>query len=274
MPFFQNVFDFEFRPSLIGSDRQYQTGWKIKGNTNRSDYMLSHAAEPYNLTASNILTFNYAYDIKFMNYASLSVALNGASLAAVTAHEVVNSLNTNAIFADLFTAIVYPSTDNSSINNKVLIKGKKNRATWRAYISNTSAETILNFNKNAPVAELPNLFTKYDIQQRFAYPELGGDRLILLNPANPIDAAIITAAGFNPASPKADWELLAGSSDAYWFYKKTYVAGNLTEEIKYPAGAGVGAAAKKTFYGYDGGGNLIKVCETPYVLQSGDLVTP
>ena len=32
--------------------------------------------------------------------------------------------------------------------------------------------------------------------------------------------------------------------------------------------------AVSDFYGYDGGGNLIKVCETPYVLQSGDLVTP
>jgi hypothetical protein len=274
MPFFQNVFDFEFRPSFIGSDRQYQTGWKIKGNTNRSDYMVSNALDPYNLTASNVLTFNYAYDVNFMNYASLSVTLTGASLAAVTAHEVVNSLNSNVNFSDLFTALVYPSSDINSNSNKVLIKAKKNRAIWRAYIGSTSAETILNFNKNAPVAELPSLFEKYDIQKRFSYPELGSDRLVLLDPANPVDAAIITAAGFNPASPSEDWQLLAGSSDAYWFYKKTYAAGNLTEEIKYPAGAGVGSAAKKTYYGYDGGGNLIKVCETPYVLQSGDLVTP
>lgn len=274
MPFFQNVFDFEFRPSLIGSDRQYQTGWKIKGNTNRSDYMVNHAVEPYNLTASNILTINYAFDSHLLNYASISITLSGASLAAVTAQEVVNSLNGNATFADLFTAIAYPASSSAGSLNKILIKSKRDRAIWRAYISNTSAETILNFNKMAPVAELPSLFEKYDISKRFSNQDLGSERLIVLNPANLVDAAIISAAGFNPASPKADWQLLAGSSDAYWFYKKTYAAGLLTEEIKYPAGAGVGSAAKKTYFGYDGGGNLIKVCETPYVLQSGDLVTP
>ena len=42
-----NVFDFEFRGSLLSADRQYQQTFKIKANTNRSDYILSGNAEPY-----------------------------------------------------------------------------------------------------------------------------------------------------------------------------------------------------------------------------------
>jgi hypothetical protein len=183
-------------------------------------------------------------------------------------------LNAKSVFSALFVASLYPSSKSPNSPNKVLIKTKRDKGSWRAYISNGSAESIMKFNKNAVVAELPSYFEKYGLSNRFTYPDLGPDRLLILDPANPVDAAVITDAGLNPLTPKADWQLLAGSSDAYWFYKKTYVAGKVTEEIKYPAGAGVGFAAKKTFFGYDGGGNLIKVCETPYVLQSGDLVTP
>ena len=274
MSFFQNLFNFEFRPTMMGSDRQYQTGWHIKGNTNRSDYMVSSSVEPFNLLGNNVLTLNYAFDVNLMDYANLNVTLSGAVATAVTAKEVCDVLNADSVFSALFIASLYSSSKAPTSPNKVLIKSKRDRGNWRAYVSNGSAESIMKFNKNAVVAELPSYFEKYALSNRFTYQDLGPDRLLLLDPANPIDAAVITDAGFNPLTPKADWQLLAGSSDAYWFYKKTYVAGKVTEEIKYPAGAGVGFAAKKIFYGYDGSGNLIKVCETPYVLQSGDLVTP
>jgi hypothetical protein len=278
MPFFQNVFDFEFRPSMIGADRDYQPGWKIKGNTNRSDYMFSGNSGNFNLGANDTLTINYAYDPEFKNYAALPITITAASMTNVTPTEVVSSLNNNAIFAGLFVASAVPSLNNPNSPNKILIKGNKSRGNFRAYISNTSAETILKFNKNAPVAELPTLFEKYSIANRFAYPEFGPDRLILLDTSNSVDQAVITAAGFDYNSPKEDWQLLSGASDAYWFYNKTYNAsapgsGLISTEIKYPAGATAGFAAKKTYYLYSGA-LLTAVMETPYVITSGDLVTP
>jgi len=273
MPFFQNVFDFEFRPSLIGSDRQYQTGFKLKGNTNRSDYMLCGNVEPYNLTGNTVLTLNYAYDPALLGYASLPITITATNIASVTALEVVNSLNANATFADLFVAQLYSSGKSSTTLNKILIKAKRSKGNFRAYVSNGAAESILKFNYEAPVGELPTLFEKYALENRFDYPNLGPDRLVLLNPLSAVDAAVITAAGFNPASPTPDWQLLAGSSDGYWFYKRSYTGTVLDYEIKYPAGATEGYLAKKTFYTYTAG-NLTAIMETPYVLTSADLVTP
>jgi hypothetical protein len=275
MSYFQNVFDFEFRPSLIGSDRQYQTGWKLKGNTNRSDYMLSGNTEPFNFTGNTVLRFSYAFDPSYLNYTDLDVTITGASIAAVTAQEVVNSLNSNSTFADLFVASVSPSLNTANSSGKIIIKGKRSRGQWRAYVVNYQAEGVLQFNKNAPIGQFPELFEKYAIENRWSWPDVGADRIVLLNPgANAIDSAYITAAGYNPLLPLGDWQLLAGSSDAYWFTKSSYLAGVLSSEIVYPAGAGVGFAAKKITYKYDGGGNLTERCEIPYVLQSGDLMTP
>lgn len=273
MPFFQNVFDFEFRPSLIGADRDYQTGWKIKGNTNRSDYMISGGSGNFNFGANNVLTINYAYDPDFKNYAALPITITAATITNATATEVVNSLNGNSIFSTLFVASAVPSSNSPNSPSKILIKANRSRGNFRAYISNGSAETVLKFNKNAPVAELPTLFEKYSIDNRFAYPEYGPDRLILLDTSNPVDQAVITSAGFDYTSPKADWQLLAGSSDGFWFYKRTYISGVISSEIKYPAGSDIGFAAKKTYYAYNGS-DLIGIMETPYVLASGDLITP
>lgn len=273
MPFFQNVYDFEFRPTLIGSDRQYQTGWKLKANTNRSDYMLSGNHEPFDLTGNNIFTINYCYDPNFVNYAALQINISAVSLASVQASEIVSSLNADPTFASLFVASLYPSTNIPTSPNKILIKALKSKGNFRSYVSNSSAETIISFNKFAPIAELPTLFEKYTIANRFVYPNLGADRILKLDPGNTYEASLITAAGLNPSSPTPDWQLLAGSSDAYWFYNRTYTSGVIATEIKYPAGATVGYLGKKTYYKYSGS-DLIGVMETPYVLSSGDLITP
>ena len=270
MSFFQNVFDFEFRPTVIGSDRQYQTGWKLKANANRSDYMACFQMEPYNLTANNILTINFAYDPTLLAYASISVTISAASLASASALEVVNSLNSDSIFSSYFIAKLFGSAGSPY---KVLITSKKTKGGFRAYISNTSAETVLQFNRNAPIVELPTYFEKFALVNKNANPTLGPDRVVLLNPGNAYEASLITLAGLDPTSPKADWQLLAGSSDAYMFYKRTYVTGVMTEEIKYPAGATAGFLAKKTYYKYSGS-DLVAVCETPYTLTDADLVTP
>jgi hypothetical protein len=273
MSFFQNVFDFEFRPTIIGADRQYQTGWKLKANANRSDYMTNYQVEPYNLTGNNVFTINFAYDPTLLAYASHAVTLSGANIAAVTALEVVNSLNADSMFSSFFTAKLFGTAGSP---NKILITSKKSKGGFRAYISNTSAETVLQFNRNAPITELPTYFEKYAIENKNSNPDLGPDRVVLLDPAVSYEASLISWAGLDPTSPKADWELLAGSSDAYMFYKNSYDGSNrLVEEIKYPAGATAGFLAKKTTYKYTGASTVpSQKCEIPYVLVTGDLLTP
>ena len=273
MAFFQNVFDFEFRPTLFGADRQYQMSFRLPANANRSDYMLSGLAEPYNFATYNTITINYAIDTNFVNYCPIIVNVAGATAAATTATEVATAMNSNSYFSAIFSAHVYPSTGVAGSANKVLITGKQSRGIFRAYISNNGAESVIRFNKNAPVRELPSLYSKYTIANRFNYPNLGPDRIIQLSPADPMDATIITDAGFNPSSPKADWQLLQGVNDAFFFYKRTYSGGVITQEIKYYAGASAGDLAKKTYYTYSGS-DLVGVMGTPYVLQSGDLITP
>ena len=265
MSFFQNVFDFEFRGTLFGADRRYQTTYKIPANVNRSDYIISSNSGVYNLTGNTDLTMNYAYDPDLRNYASLTINVSGSVVSATSVNEIISALNSNSVFSSYFRAY--------NQENKVLIKASKPKVCFRAYVSNTSAETIIGFNKNAPVVELPSFFERYSVENRFAYPDLGSNRLILLDPSDPTDAAVITAAGLNPASPKEDWELLKGTNDAFWFYKRTYSAGQITSEIKYQAGSVAGDLAKKTNYEYSGS-DLIGITEIPYILQSGDLITP
>ena len=264
MSFFQNVFDTEFRASLFSADRRLQSSYKASANTNRSDYMAS-AEGPYNLTGNTDLTINYAYDPALIGYAPLTIDVSGTSPASTSVYEVVSALNSNVTFSDIFNATVS--------SNRVLITSKKNRALFKAYISNSSAEKLLGFNSKAPVVELPSYFERYSFENRFDYKDLGSHRLVLLNPSDPTDAAIISNAGLDPLNPTPDWKLLKGSNDAFWFYKRAYTAGQLTSEIKYPAGASEGDLAKKTYYVYDGS-DLINVMETPYILQSGDLMTP
>jgi hypothetical protein len=273
MSFFQNVFDFEFRPTLFGADRQYQMTWKMPANANRSDYMLSGNAEPFDLSTLPNFTINYAYDPAFKNYSSLTINVAGSTASATTAAEVVAILNGNANFASLFTAILYPSTRLPASPNKILIKGLRSKGDFRSYVSNTGAEQIIQFNKHAPIRELPSYFNRYTISNLFAYPSLGPDRVLELNPGDTYEASLIDAAGFDSSNPKEDWQLLQGLNDAYWFYKKTYTSGVITAEIKYPAGAVTGDLAKKTNYQYSGS-DLISITEIPYVLASGDLITP
>lgn len=265
MSFFQNVFETEFRGSLMSGDRRLASNFKIGPNSNGSNYMLSSVAGPFDLTANTDLTINFAYDPLLLGYASISVNISGVTVSETTPLDVVTALNGDAIFADLFVA--------SSVNGKILIKSKGNKPNFRAYISNGGAESVLKFNAKAPVVELPQYFERYAFENRFDYQRLGPHRLVLLDETDATDAAIITAAGFDPLSPTPDWELLAGGNDAFFFTKRTYSGGKLATEIVYPAGAREGDLAKKTFYTYSGS-DLIETMETPYVLTSGDLVTP
>lgn len=265
MSFFQNVFDFEFRGSLFSADRQYQSTYKIPANSNRSDNMLSGNEGPYDLSVNNTLTLNFAFDPELRNYSEIAVNVAGLNPALTKTQEIVDSLNSNTVFTGYFTAF--------NISNKVGIKLTRPRANFRAYIRNYGAETVIKFNKNAPVRELPSYFEKYSIENRFNYSETNANHLILLDPSDSVDENVILAAGLDPLNPTPDWKLLSGNNDAYWFYKRTYTNGQLSTEIKYPAGAKENDLAKKTFYTYSNS-DLIEIMEVPYILQNSDLMTP
>ena len=273
MPFFMNVFDFEFRGSLLSADRQYQQTFKVKANTNRSDYILSGNAEPYDFSSETNLTISFCYDTEQVNYASVTVDVSGSSASKTTALEVVTKLNTDNMFSTFFTASVFKTNVIGVTENKVLIKSKKPKSNFKSYVVNSSAEGFIQFNKNAPIVELPTYFTRYDISQRFNFPDLGSERVILLDTSNSIEADYIDAAGFDHSAPSEDWQLLKGCNDQYMFTKKIYTSGLIVAEIKYPAGASEGDAALKTTYKYDGS-DLVGVCQIPYIISSGDLIGP
>lgn len=268
--FFQNLFDQEFRGSLLAADRQYSLNSTLRPNVNRSDLMVAWNTEPYDLSVNTSLTVNYSLDFASPNFASLTINVAGGTASATKAYEVVNALNANAVFAALFTASVSKIGD----LNTVLIKSSRPKTAIRAYISNTSAENALRFNKKAPVGELPSYFEKFSLGQAATYPDLPVGVLLKLNTADANDQAVITAAGFDYTSPKADWQLLYGANDAFHFTKNTYTGTNLMTSIYYPAGARVGDLAKKTTYTYDGSNNRLTAAEVPYILTSGDLITP
>jgi len=273
MPFFMNVYDFEFRGSLLSADRQYQQTFKIKANTNRSDYILSGNTEPYDFSSEDDLTISFCYDAEQVNYANVTVDISGSTASATTAAEVVTALNADNLFSTFFTASVFKTNIIGVTGNKVLIKSKKPKSNFKAHVVNSSAEGFIQFNKFAPIQELPTYFERYDIAKRFDFTDLGSERIVLLDTSNTIEADYIDAAGFNSSSPSPDWQLLKGCNDQYMFTKRVYTSGQISVEIKYPAGASEGDAAFKTTYEYSGS-DLIGICQIPYVISSGDLITP
>ena len=275
MSFFQNVFNQEYQGYLnTGNDRQYSLTFKIPANQNSQDYQFAYNAEPYDLSVNNTLTINYAWDTDYKNWASLAINIAGASPEATTATEVVAILNSNETFSGMYIAKVVKNSNASH----VLITSKTQRAKQiiKMYVLNTSAESALKFNKKANVAELPSYFDRDTIANRFNY-EPANNHLIKLDPEDEFDAAIITAAGFDPDSPKADWELLRGRASGIYTFKKQTIddEGRIVEIIEYPAGALVGDLARKTIYTFtDTNTEPDEIFQIPHVLTSDDLITP
>jgi len=275
MSFFQNVFAQEYQGYLnTGNDRQYSLTFKIAANQNTQDFTYSWNHDPFDFSVYNTIKINYAWDEEFRNWSSVEINISGLNSNQVTAYEVVSSLNADANFASMFEARV----SKNGIKNHVLIVAKQNRPKRivKMYISNTSAERILRFNKKAPVGEIMSFFSRDTIDNRFTFP-LSLAHLIELDPENEFDAQIISEGGFNPASPKADWELLRGRASGIYTFKKQTVdyEGRIVEIIEYPAGALVGDLARKTIYTFtDTNTQPDEVFQIPHVLTSDDLITP
>lgn len=282
MPFFQNVFENDFFGHLLIEDRQYVLDFKVPANRNKSTAMVAWADAPYNTVGNTSLTFNYSIDAGKSFFQFIVTLTSGATQSA---SDIVADLNNNTNFSNFFTASV--KTDQQGNNPKPFVQIKTgltfvNRETFKCYISNTSGETVLRFNKFAGVAEMPSFFARHTIANFIAfgpygsniYPDSQGN---LIQLSTSTDAYYITAAGFG-STPTAqeDWQLLRGRSRAWTFRKNTVDASSrITQIIEYPAGAKAGDLAKKITYTYTGAKTAPdQEAEVPYVLTSGDLITP
>lgn len=288
MSFFQNPFSHEYQGFWVLGDRHQSLTFKCPANTGRGDDIIrSYAAGPYNMSgldadgdATNTLSISFAIDSGFVNYVDLSinVASGASSTAAVTQHEIVAALNDNATFATYFSASV------PSGKEFIEIRSKRDVTKFRFYVRNGGAETLLKFNKFAGVSELPSYFSRHTIANRYDFEDSVA-QLVLLDPDNSaVDSAVINNAvdrygvslGFDSTDVQEDWELLKGRSGLFIFQNITVDGSNrITEIIEYHAGAKVGDLARLTTYTYsDTNTKPDTVTEVPYVLESGDLLTP
>jgi len=275
MSFFQNVFGQEYQGYLnTGNDRQYSLTFKVPANRNNQDYHFAWNYAPYDFSSNNTLTVNYCWDTEFRNWSSVDINIAGNDPANTTAIEIVVILNANVTFSDMFEAkVVYQNN-----HEHILIVTRKGRQKQiiKMYISNSSAETLMGFNKKAGVAELPLYFQRDTIPNRFNYPN-SMCNLILLDPNDEVDAAIITGAGLDPTTLKEDWELLRGRASGIYTFKKQTVdgSGRVVEIIEYPAGALVGDLARKTIYTFTSENTQPdEIFQIPHVLVGEDLISP
>jgi len=289
MPFYQNPFTSDFEGNWLLADRHHIPKFVVPGNRGRGEELVTvHAEAPYNLSGNDgdgdskaVLNIEFAIN-DFRNWASLSVTISASSLAATTAAEVVSSLNNNAEFSAWFTASMVDKFPSGK--DRIVIKQRKDATSMRFYIKNNQAETVLLFNKKAGVSEIPTYFDRHTIANRFTFPE-GENKLIFLDvDASVVDAAVVDNAvnakgvslGFNSGAAVDDYALLEGRSGLYIFQKNTVDGSSrITQTIEYHAGAKTGDLARKTNYTYSGGNTSpTNVTSVPYVLESGDLITP
>lgn len=298
MPFFQNPFTSDFDGNWVLTDRQYSPCFPVPHNAGRGDEIVTVWTEPpYNLSGNDadgnskaVLTLRFALN-DFRNWADLALTITATSLANALPYEIVNSFNANTDFFDRFVASLeqFQPTANANVQPpignfvapRIVIKQRQPATNLRFYILNTGAETVLKFNARAGVAEIPSYFSRHTVDNRFNFAD-SQNCLVELDPTNyDVDANLIDAAVDKFGKPlnldhttiRADYLLLAGRSGGYIFAKNNYNSGNLSSKIEYHAGAAIGDLARLTTYSYSGS-TLLSSATIPYVLTSGDIITP
>lgn len=274
MAFYQNVFDNDFIGHLLLEDRQYVLDFKVPANFNRPDYMFAWANPTYNTVGNTTLTINYSIDSGKTYYA---LALTLTSGAARSSADIASDLNSNSNFATLFEAKVVKANDGIG---RLMLQAKLPKHQFKSYISNSGAETVLRFNAKAGVAELPSYFDRHTVVNFIAKGPGGSNEFpdsqgCLVKLTQPTDDWYISNANLSTTA-QADYQLLRGRSTSFLFKKMTVDGSDrITEIIEYPAGAKAGDLGKKINYSYTSTNtNPSQVTEIPYVLASGDLVTP
>jgi hypothetical protein len=279
MPYFQNVFNQEFRGNwvVLDSSQPNVPSMTLRGNLNTSVMMMAFTQAPFDLSVDKILTINYAIDPTLMQFQAIDIDVSAyaADTTQVQAFEVVNALNANAIFASLFTAANRPYNKGYEPPNVVYFQAIRQNTAIKAYIANTGAEMHMHFNAKAPIGQLPTFYERHTIGNRFIYPD-GLGILYPLDPNVTYDASLISAAGMDPTNPLPDWQLLRGRAQGFKFSKSVFDgSGRVTSTVEYSAGALVGDMATLTQNVYTGGATVPSQTTTiPYLLTQNDLVTP
>lgn len=289
MAFFLNLFADDFEGNLLLGDRQHIPKFVCRRNAGRGkEVVAAWNKGPYNLSGNDADSNAKKYlKVTFclynnLNWATLQIDLtNGAaSASAVTPQEVVAILNADTLFSERFVALMGQFEDETV--RRVLIRQKKPVTDLKFYIERGQADSVIGFNARAGVDELPNYFARHTIANRFTYTDSQG--MLIQLATSGVDAAIINAAvdykgtslGYSSSSVREDYQLLRGRSGIFTHKKQTIDGSNrVTQIIEYPAGALAGDLAKKTTMSYTSSNTYPdKVVEVPYVLQSGDIVTP
>jgi len=299
MPFYQNPFSRDFRGNWVLADRKQVITFPGDRNTFRNrgrgdEIVIAWNEGPYDLSGNDVdgnprqdLYINFALDVNdFRNWASISVDISGAAPATTTPAEIVAALNADTVFASYFTAELGEFASGAP---RVSIRQKLPTTRLWFYMPNGNAEEALRFNARADVAEMPDYFDRHKISEVNNFPDCL-NMLIELDVSgwategDSVDGDVVyhaldekgRPAGLDPTDPTEDWEHLEGRSGLFAFHKNTVDGSNrITESIQYHAGAKEGDMAKKIKYSYTGANTEPdQMTEEPYVLTTGDLVTP
>ena len=295
MSFFQNPHSWDFHGIWVLGDRHLSPEFRCPCNKGRGDeIVVVWEVPPYNLSVNDVdgnstdtLVIKFALnDLKTWHTLSVNVASGAASASAVTPSEIIGNLNNNATFSTFFTASLGALDANVDpiSKNRIVIRQKKPTTQFRFYIVNGRAEEKLNFNKKAGVAELPVYFDRHSIGNQTTFPD-GQSMLVLLTPGtynvdvNVIDYAVDAhgvSLGLTSGTVRNDYQLLKGRSGIFNFQKLTVDGSDrITQIIEYHAGALAGDLGRKIQYTYTGAKTKPdQITEIPYVLASGDFVTP
>ena len=106
MPFFQNLFNEEFRGTFPLADRQYNITFRIPPNPNSNSGTVTWTAGPYDLSSDDTLQINIAKSYNYKRFFPFSINVAGAVASATTAQEVVDKLRADINFTDHLTAEV------------------------------------------------------------------------------------------------------------------------------------------------------------------------
>jgi hypothetical protein len=161
MSYFQNLFNDYYGYYTAGDSSSFKLTFKVPANKNHGEFFINWNTGPYDFTSfGSNLTFNFAFDPSFKNWSTFTVDVAGVDSAATTVYEIVDILNNNSNFKDWYTAGIYNK-------NQIGIRQKRPSTQFHTYISNSSAEFTLKFNKNAGIADIPSYFDKDTIDNRF-----------------------------------------------------------------------------------------------------------
>jgi len=168
MSYFQNLFNDYYGYYITGDSSSFKLTFKVPANKNHGEFFINWNSGPYDFSSfGSNLKFNFAFDPAFKNWSSFTVDVAGVNPSATTVYEIVEILNNNSNFKDWYTAGIYN-------NNQIGIRQKRQALQFHTYISNSEAEFVLKFNKNAGIADIPSYFDKDTIDNRFVSQNANG----------------------------------------------------------------------------------------------------